>query len=201
MENNKLDWITGFIEGEGCFTIQIHEKTNNSSRTLQVHAIFQISIGEKDKHILEMIQKEFGFGQILKKPKKYWEKNGFIAQDQYCLRISNVEGCKKVYELINNKMLSSKKNSLDKWYVILNMILNYEHLTKEGILKILQLRDFVNEVSKRKNYKDFNYYIKIVNDMEARGLFSDYWVNRKKSLAIQARLQKKGNTKIYKNFY
>ena len=67
-----IDWIIGFIEGEGCFNITIQEIKNKKSRSLQIHPNFQISIGEQDKHILELIKSEFGFGNINLRPKKYW---------------------------------------------------------------------------------------------------------------------------------
>jgi len=201
MDENILNWIVGFVEGEGCFTLTVSEKVYANTKSLQLHPVFQISIGENDKQILDLIKNTLGIGTITKKPKIYWERFGFTAQNQFNYRVSNVMDCKKIYSFFNGKMLSSKNKSMQTWYACLMLIEQYKHLTKEGLIEILLLRDNINGVSKRKNYKDYNYYLKIVEDMDAKGFFSEYWYNRKKKLAECGRVQVKGNNVIYKNIY
>ena len=185
-----IDWIIEFIEGEGCFNITIQEIKNKKSRSLQIHPNFQISIGEQDKHILELIKSEFGFGNINLMPKKYWTIYGFDAQNQYQYKINNINDCLLLTKILDDQLISSKKQSYIKWKQILLFVSNYEHLNKKGILNILQLRDNVNNVSKRKNYKDYDYYSIIVDEMDSRGLFSEKQILSRKSTSKKHRCTK-----------
>lgn len=56
-------WVTGFTDAEGCFSINI---TNNPNLKTgwRVKATYQIGLHEKDRMVLELIQKFFGVGNI-----------------------------------------------------------------------------------------------------------------------------------------
>jgi hypothetical protein len=52
-------FLTGFIDGEGCFQVQINpSKTTKTGLTVQ--AKFLICINKKDQAILELIKSYFG---------------------------------------------------------------------------------------------------------------------------------------------
>ena len=53
MTNNKLDpnLVTGFIDGEGCFTVQISKSKTNNLR-FKVEAIFRIELHSRDLDLL-----------------------------------------------------------------------------------------------------------------------------------------------------
>lgn len=61
---NKLNsgWISGFVDGEGYFTIGVSKNKNKVG--WQVKLEFGISIHKKDLAILEQIQKHFSVGNI-----------------------------------------------------------------------------------------------------------------------------------------
>ena len=69
-------FITGFIDGEGCFSITIF-KSNTHKTGWQVKLEFKLNLHEKDKALLEQLQNYFSVGQIFKQGP---EKIRFIVQ-------------------------------------------------------------------------------------------------------------------------
>lgn len=58
-------YIIGFVDGEGCFTTYIF-KDSRMSTGWQVKPIFKITLQNKDRKILEGIQRTFSVGKIYK---------------------------------------------------------------------------------------------------------------------------------------
>jgi len=54
-------YVTGFVDGEGCFSVSISRKR---FRVPEVRLIFEIELREDDRSILEEIQKILGCGSI-----------------------------------------------------------------------------------------------------------------------------------------
>lgn len=65
LNNNKLNpnYISGFIDAEGCFHISII-RNPNLKLGVNVRAIFQISLHKKDKVLLERIRDFFDVGRV-----------------------------------------------------------------------------------------------------------------------------------------
>ncbi len=65
----KLDpnWVTGFVDSEGCFTVAIEIL---DPLKWKVRISFEISLHEKDKEILEKIKSFFGVGAIYNRSDK-----------------------------------------------------------------------------------------------------------------------------------
>ena len=63
----KLDpyWVTGFIDGEGCFSIRIRKSSNTKIGWI-VEATFSIGLHQKDRMVLELLKFYFGVGNIYK---------------------------------------------------------------------------------------------------------------------------------------
>ena len=55
-------WLTGFIDGEGCFHISIYK--NNNKIGWAVKLIFEIRLHVRDKVLLEKIQNYFQVGNL-----------------------------------------------------------------------------------------------------------------------------------------
>ena len=67
VENFQLDpwWVTGFVDGEGCFDVSITEN-KKLNQGWDVQHRFIIVSHVKDEAILESIQKHFGVEKIYK---------------------------------------------------------------------------------------------------------------------------------------
>jgi hypothetical protein len=62
-------FVTGFIDGEGCFTVSIIKRPERKLGW-QVIITFQIGLSPKDKDLLNQIQGYFGTGKIYKEGEK-----------------------------------------------------------------------------------------------------------------------------------
>lgn len=69
IDNLKWDlkpwWITGFTDGEGCFSISI-VRNKACKSGWEIKLSFSFSLHKKDKVLLEKIQSYFGVGNIFK---------------------------------------------------------------------------------------------------------------------------------------
>nr|YP_009690280.1 LAGLIDADG homing endonuclease [Fomitiporia mediterranea]QEG57060.1 LAGLIDADG homing endonuclease [Fomitiporia mediterranea] len=144
--NSKIDpnWISGFVDAEGCFSVIIEIPNINKWR---VRTFFEINLHIKDVDILYQIQSFFGVGAVYLRVDK-----------KICVyRVSNIKYIRdliiphfKKYPLITQKAID-----FDLWSKVIQIILNKEHLNKSGFETILTYYVSLNlGVSK----KVFNYY-------------------------------------------
>ena len=126
-------YITGFIDGEGCFSTSIFK----DSRTLtgwQVKPVFKISLHNKDRILLEAIQRTFGVGKIY--------KNG---QNSLDYRVGSLKDLKVIINHLDKYPLLTKKSAdylLFKQSV--DLIEKKEHLTMTGLLKLVSIKASLN---------------------------------------------------------
>src|SRR4030081_3873781 len=65
----KIGWITGFVDGEGCFSIHIVRQPSRANRRgyrigFQVAHQFVVTQGAKSVECLHMMQEFFGVGRV-----------------------------------------------------------------------------------------------------------------------------------------
>ena len=147
---DKLDpnWVTGFVDAEGCFSIIIEIP---NSLKWKVRTSFEINLHEKDKDILYKIKSFFGVGAIYHRPDK--KKSVY--------RVTNINYIKDVIipHFTKYPLISKKRVDFLLWSEVIKLILNKDHLTREGFLKILSHYASINRgVSK----KVLEYYPNIV---------------------------------------
>ena len=126
----KLDpfWVVGFVDGEGCFYVGINR--NRTMKTgYQVLPEFRIVQHERDVQVLYALKKFFGCGVVRRN-----------HDDRYELRIRKFDCLKRVVEFFEKYPLKTKKNiDFKKFRRILLLMERGEHLTKEGLIKILEI--------------------------------------------------------------
>lgn len=123
-------FLTGFIDGEGCFRISLTKV--NSAIGWRVQLFFQINLHEKDRVLLENIKNYLGVGKI---------HNSGKNLIQYRIQTLN-ELTIIIAHLEKFPLISQKKADFElfkKTYVM-----RKEHLNKEGILKIVSLKASLN---------------------------------------------------------
>jgi NADH-ubiquinone oxidoreductase chain 4 len=134
--NKNLDpnYVTGFIDAEGCFHVTI-QKIPKRTTGYRVHTVFTIGLHEKDIALLKLVQKFFGVGSITKHGKN---------SVQY--RVSSPKDLKVIVDHISKYPLITQK-----WadYLLFRQILNLsygkEHLTIEGLYKIVAIKASMNK--------------------------------------------------------
>jgi hypothetical protein len=135
-------YLAGFADGEGSFNFSFRPRSDYQI-PWKVSACFNIS--QKDKVILALFKRHLGCGTLRTRPDGVWyyEVNNFNAIQE------NVIPFFKRFGFLSAK----KKKDFQVFQQIVAMMSNEEHLTKEGITKILKLRNETNDGGKRR-YSD-----------------------------------------------
>lgn len=142
------DWVTGFTDAEGCFSVIIEISKELKKK---VRVSFEINLHVMDKEILYKIQTFFGVGAV------------YIREDRKLsvYRVTNVNYMKDVIipHFTNYPLNSKKRLDFLLWSEVVKLILNKDHLTPEGFLKVLSYYASINRgVSK----KVLEYYPNII---------------------------------------
>ncbi|MFH2104748.1 MAG: LAGLIDADG family homing endonuclease [Parcubacteria group bacterium] len=133
-------YIVGFVEGEGCFAINISKhKTKKIRRDAWLS--FEIELRGDDKPILESIQKYFGCGNIYE---LNYDRYGWMPHAKYHLRgLDNIR--RILIPFFRKYKLQGKKSKDFKLFCrAAEVFAKKEHLTKEGIAKLEDIRKFMN---------------------------------------------------------
>ena len=127
-------YISGFIDGKGSFIASISaDSTCKSGYRLKL--TFQIGLHKKDKVLLELIKEFFGVGQIT-------ELN--FKSFQY--RVSSLEGLKVIIEHLDKyPLLTEKFADYQLFKQIFKLMLENQHLTSQGLKKILLIKNLLNK--------------------------------------------------------
>jgi len=139
MTNNKLDpnWVTGFTDAEGCFYVPINKRKNRKSGW-QIQACFQIKLHIKDKDLLLQIKSFFS------------EVGTIVTNYNYSFAVYRVHSLGDITNVIIphfNKypLISQKYGDFIIWKNIVELINKGEHLTIDGLIKIVNLKAFLNK--------------------------------------------------------
>nr|AFM36681.1 double motif LAGLIDADG homing endonuclease [Ophiostoma hyalothecium] len=134
--NNNINinpwFLTGFIDGEGCFRISLTKV--NRAIGWRVQLFFQINLHEKDKALLESIKNYLGVGKIHSSGKNILQYR-IQTFDELTILIKHMEK----YPLI-----SQKRADFELFKEAYELVMKNEHLNQDGILKIVSLKASLN---------------------------------------------------------
>lgn len=138
----KIDknWITGFVEGEGCFYVGIN-KSEELKIGYQVLPEFRIVQHKRDLKVLYAIKDFFGHGSVVCNKSK--------GSDIYEYRIRKFETLHNVilpfFE--SNELLTTKKFNFLAFREIILIMKRQEHLTELGLQRIIDIKSRMNRSS------------------------------------------------------
>ena len=137
-------WISGFTDGEGCFTISVI-KNSTTRFGKQIFPEFVITQGAKSLNALKTIKKYFNCGSIILN-KRYDNHNDYLYR--YCVR-SILELNEIIIPFFNYFQLKTeKRKDFEIFKKAIKMMSNKEHLKKNGWNKILK---FASQMNRKKN--------------------------------------------------
>ena len=135
-------YMAGFVDGEGSFNVSFRPR-QDYRQPWKVSLCFNIS--QKEKEILALFKHHLGCGTLRARPDGIWyyEVNNFNAIWE------------KVIPFFKRHpfLSANKKRDFSKFCQIAEMVRNKEHLTEEGIRRILKVRNDMNKGGKRR-YSD-----------------------------------------------
>lgn len=126
-------WVTGFCDGESSFSILIRRsKTHKIGWSVEL--CFQIDIHKKDSAILEQIKNYFGVGEI------YNHRSQTIQ-----FRVQSIKSIINVIDHFDKyPLVTQKQMNYQLFKMVINLIVNKEHLTIDGLHKILSIKAALN---------------------------------------------------------
>jgi hypothetical protein len=134
MKNLNPWFLTGFSDAESTFQIRINPN-NKYSTGWVVQAVFQITLHEKDLELLKSIKAFFkGVGKI--------NRNG---RDAYQYRVYSMKDLAVIIAHFDKyPLISQKQIDYILFKQIFELISRKEHLTTEGLKKIVSIRASLN---------------------------------------------------------
>ena len=135
----SAEWITGFVDGEGCFHVGI-AKHSDMSTGFQVLLEFTVVQHERDVQVLHALKKHFGCGVVRR---NHGDRMAFRVRKQEHL-------LKHVVPFFMKHPLKTKKR-LDfiKFRKVLLKMSAGEHLTEEGLKEIRKIASQMNRGESR----------------------------------------------------
>ena len=128
-------FITGFTDAEGCFSLSI-VRNKKMKAGWQVKQSFQISLHQKDKALLQQIQMGFfGVGSL-------YNRLGLQVIKYYVQSIKDLKVIIDHFE--KYPLITQKCVDYELFKQAFTLILNKEHLTEEGIGKIVAIKGSMN---------------------------------------------------------
>lgn len=161
-------WITGFIDGEGSFSL-ILSKNNTYKLGWLVFPVFQITLHTRDRAILEDIKIHFqGVGSIFCEEKRNSVKYRVASFKELGIIIEHLDK----YPLITQKQadfLLFKR----AWILINNKV----HLTLEGLNQIVNIRAAMNKGLTDTLIREFPDYIPMIRPLiQDRNILDSNWL-------------------------
>ena len=139
------DYIAGFVDGEGCFSISISRHKTAKTR-LDPRLNFEIELRGDDREILEAIAVYLDCGKVYD---LNYERYGWAPHAKL-----KVSGMKDIFEKIipffhQYPLLGKKKYSFELFCQAGEIFREKKHLTYEGIEQLIAIRQRMNKYSSR----------------------------------------------------
>lgn len=161
----KGAWITGLTDAEGSFIVSIYRRSD--SNNWQINPSFELWLHSKDISTLQELKDFFGVGII--NTRKYKDVTSFTVT--------------KINDLVNViiphfskfPLQTQKRVDFELFCKIVESKKNKEHLTQEGLLKILSLKSALNKglsknTSEIKNIKVLERPLHLVDSAEFKNI-------------------------------
>ena len=137
--NLHAEWITGFVDGEGCFHVGISTQGDKEAG-LQVLPEFTVVQHERDVQILYALKDYFGCGVVR-----------VNHDDRMAYRVRKLKNLtENIVPFFMKHPLKTKKNvDFRKFRSVLLKMEKGVHLTSEGVEEIRQIANQMNRGSSR----------------------------------------------------
>jgi len=139
-------YISGYVDGEGSFFISFSLR-EKFSLGIEVRPTFSISQRRDRSEVLRLIKSYFGCGSI-----RTSRRDGTLRYE--------VRSIKDLREKIiphfeRYALLSSKRKEFKYFSLVCSMISDKKHLTKKGLIKIIDLITLMNVGGSRRYSKEY----------------------------------------------
>ena len=147
----KIGWITGYVDGEGCFSInfirQPHRYNRRRYKTgFQVAHEFAVTQGASSVDSLHLLVEFFGVGAVYIN-RRYDNHKEHVYR--YCVR-AREELVKTIIPFFNRyRLRTSKQDNFLKFAECMDLMGTGAHLTSSGLIKIVEIAETMNHKKPR----------------------------------------------------
>ena len=147
----KVGWITGFVDGEGCFSIHIVRQPQRANRRgyktgFQVAHQFVVTQGAKSLECLQMMQQYFGVGR-LHCNRRYDNHKEHLYQFVVGKRSDLLRTIIPFFQ--RHPLRTAKRFDFEKFVRCMRIIEVNAHLTASGLLAIAKIIQTMNHCKPR----------------------------------------------------
>ena len=134
------EWVVGFVDGEGCFSVPIFR--NHTCRVgWQVQPTFTVVQGERSKGVLDLLKQYFGCGSVGRNVR---HDNHREAMYQYTVRAIDDLECHIIPLFKEHPLVTAKSVDFDKFVEVVALMRSRAHLTMSGMTRIAQIAQTMN---------------------------------------------------------
>src|SRR3989344_6819482 len=145
-----IGWVVGFIDGEGCFSVSLH-KNPTTRLGWQIMPEFVATQGERSLKSLEKLQSFFDCGRIFVNRRYDNHRENLY---RFCVRSFSDLKDKIVPFFQENRLQTAKSQDFEIFAKIINLMDKKEHLSKEGIKKIIALAATMNTKKRKQLFRE-----------------------------------------------
>ncbi|MBI2416229.1 MAG: LAGLIDADG family homing endonuclease [Candidatus Kerfeldbacteria bacterium] len=134
-------YVTGLVDGEGCFSVSFSLR-NKMKYGIEVRPSFSVSQHKRNKEIILFLQHFFKCGGVR-----------FSKRDQnYKFEVRSISDLVKyiIPHFEQYPLHTSKQRDFETFKVVCKLIQNNQHLSRDGIKKVIILASYMNEAGQRK---------------------------------------------------
>jgi len=147
----KIGWITGFVDGEGCFSIHVvkqphREKRRGYKTGFQVAHQFVVTQGAKSLDSLQLMQDYFGVGRVYCN-RRYDNHKEHLYQFVVSKRSDLLKTIIPFFQ--RYPLRTSKRFDFEKFVQCMRLIETNAHITHRGLLKLVEIMQTMNHCKPR----------------------------------------------------
>ena len=149
----KIGWVTGFVDGEGCFSIGFVRQPDRTHRKgyrsgYQVSHNFVVVQGAKSKSTLEELKEFFGVGKV-------YVNRRYDNHKEHLYRYNVYDRNDLLTTIIpffrKHPLRTAKQKDFEKFAQCVEWMQKGYHLSKEGILEIANIVQTMNNQKPRQS--------------------------------------------------
>lgn len=133
-------WVVGFVDGEGCFSISV-VRNPGCRFGWQVQHEFAVTQAASSRPALELLHEVFGCGRII-------EQHRPLDHRQVLLRFSVKRRSELVERVVPffeaNPLRTAKRADFEQFAHVLQMMQNGEHLSEDGLRAVASITETMN---------------------------------------------------------
>ena len=150
-QERLIGWITGFVDGEGCFSIHLVRQPDRVNRKgyrtgFQVAHQFVVTQGAKSVECLRLMQQYFGVGR-LHCNRRFDNHKEHLYQFVVGRRSDLLQKIVPFFQ--RYQLRTAKRLDFERFVACMRMIEAKEHLTRRGLLEIVEIIQTMNHCKPR----------------------------------------------------